>query len=391
MPTTRSQRSSVLPPPRGDGKTSSAILPIAERLHADERFAGRGVTIAFLDSGFYAHPDLTTPQNRIVAYTDVLEGRTFRHLPEPDASSWHGMMTSVVCAGNGRLSSGRYRGLAHEAEVVLVKVGSMSRVRHDDIRAGLQWVIEHKQKYDIRVVNISCGGDYEASYLTDPLSRAAEDVVRAGITVVCAGGNSGHDPNHPVLPPASCPAVITVGGFDDAKDGHWGRHGAYHSSYGPTIDGLQKPEVIAPAIWVAAPILPGTPTAAQAALISALAHAPDEELQHILAEHAGVDPEFDAVRSRDPYHIRTLVDLKRRDHKVISKHYKHVDGTSFAAPIVASVVAQMLEANPGLTPVQVKRILIETAKRLPDVPVDRQGWGVVQPAAAVAKAMEKRV
>jgi serine protease AprX len=389
MPTTRSIRASIPPPP---ARTSPPILPIAERLGADERFAGRGVTLAFLDAGFYAHPDLTTPRNRIIAYNDVLAHKTFRQtMPEPDASSWHGMMTSVVCAGNGALSNGLYKGLAHEADAVLVKVGSMSRVRHDDIRVGLQWVLAHREKYNIRVVNISCGGDYEASYLVDALSRAAEDAVRAGMVVVVAVGNAGNDPNHVIVPPASVPAVITVGGLDDAG-GAMGHVGLYHSSYGPTIDGLQKPEVIAPAIWLAAPILPGTPTAAQAALIASLAKAQtDDELHRVLDEHAGVDPEFDTARKRDAYHIRNLLDIKRRDQKVISKHYKHVDGTSFAAPIVTSVVAQMLEANPTLTPSQVKRILIDTARRLPDVPVDRQGWGVVQPAAALARALEKRV
>ena len=45
----------------------------------------------------------------------------------------------------------------------------------------------------------------------------------------------------------------------------------------------------------------------------------------------------------------------------------------------------------ALTPIQVKRVLMDTAKRLPDVNVDRQGWGVVQPAAAVKRALEKRV
>lgn len=301
------------------------------------------------------------------------------------------MMTSVVCAGNGALSDGRFKGLAHEAELVLVKVGSMSRVRHDDIRAGLQWVLANKDRYEIRIVNISCGGDYENSYLTDTVCRAAEDVVRAGIVVVTAVGNAGFDSRHPVLPPANTPCVLTVGGLDDNQGAQPGRTGLYHSSYGPTVDGLQKPELIAPAIWVPAPILPGTPTAAQAELIAALSRASDGEIHALLAEHHGVDPEFDAARDRPPYHLRNLVELKRRDQKLLSKHYKHVDGTSFAAPIVSSVVAQMLEANPQLTPNQVKRLLIETAKRLPDVPVDRQGWGVLQPAAAVARAIDKRI
>ena len=71
------------------------------------------------------------------------------------------------------------------------------------------------------------------------------------------------------------------------------------------------------------------------------------------------------------------MEAKLRDNNVISGHYKHVDGTSFAAPIVASVAAQMLEANPALTPHEVKSILMRTARRLPHVPVDQQGWGVV--------------
>ena len=78
---------------------------------------------------------------------------------------------------------------------------------------------------------------------------------------------------------------------------------------------------------------------------------------------------------------------KGHDEKVIDEHYKMVDGTSFSAPIVSSVVAQMLEANPKLTPSEVKRILIRTAKRVPDIAVDRQGWGAVQPKAAVEAAL----
>jgi serine protease AprX len=75
---------------------------------------------------------------------------------------------------------------------------------------------------------------------------------------------------------------------------------------------------------------------------------------------------------------------------VISEHYKYVDGTSFAAPIVSSIIACMLEANPELSPQQVKRILIDTAERLPDIEIDRQGWGVVSPAPAVERALALR-
>src|SRR6185295_10558342 len=102
-----------------------AILPTPVRLGASQRYRGRGVTIAFLDAGFFAHPDLTTPDDRILAYVDVTNRAARRRdLDSPDDSSWHGMMTSVVACGNGALSGGLYRGIASEARLVLVRCGS---------------------------------------------------------------------------------------------------------------------------------------------------------------------------------------------------------------------------------------------------------------------------
>lgn len=364
------------------------ILPTPLRVGANERFAGRGVTIAFLDSGFYPHPDLVEPRNRILRYANVADpNHDEREFSEPNDSSWHGLMTSVVAAGNGHLSGGAYRGLACEANLALVKVGSANRILHEDIQRGLEWVIEHRAEHNIRVVNVSCGGDYEASYLTDGLSQAAERAVREGIVVVCAAGNSGSG-NHAVLPPASAPSVITVGGFNDKNTLELGDNAAYHSSYGPTIDGLQKPEIVAPSIWLAAPILPNTPTAAEARLYDLLQDAPDAELRDVLKANPGIDQQLDAASDLPAYLIRQLVSIKIHDANVISGYYKHVDGTSFAAPIVSSVVAQMLEANPRLTPQQVKRILMDTAIRLESVSVDRQGRGTIIPSRAVERALQ---
>ena len=351
------------------------ILPTPVRLEAPAGCTGRGVTIAFLDSGFFAHPDLVTPGDRILAYVDVNDPRALRSdLDAPDVSSWHGMMTSVVACGNGALSHGLYRGLASEANLVLVKVGSARRIKHDDIRRGLAWVTRNRLRFGIRVVNVSCGGDYEASYLEDPLSRAAEAATRAGLLVVAAAGNR---PGQPVVPPASAPSVLTVGGLDDKNSLPFPGYDMYHSSYGPTLDGLQKPEVIAPGIWVAAPILPGTPTAEQAALLARLAAADDDALGQVLAARPGLDADLDAARGLEPALVRQLVTAKIRDHNVISGAYKHVDGTSFAAPIVASLAALLLELNPALRPRELKRLIVRTARRLPHVDPDRQGWGVV--------------
>ncbi|HMS39408.1 MAG TPA: hypothetical protein PKE69_04225, partial [Pyrinomonadaceae bacterium] len=76
-------------------KDGSRVLSTPLRLDADERFTGKGVTIAFLDSGFYPHVDLTTPQNRIVAYRNLMmKDGDLATLFQPDVASWHGMMTS---------------------------------------------------------------------------------------------------------------------------------------------------------------------------------------------------------------------------------------------------------------------------------------------------------
>jgi serine protease AprX len=366
-------------------------LPVPVRMDADERYTGRGVTIAFLDSGFYAHKDLTEPVNRIVAYHNIFETKDgISALEKADVASWHGMMTSVVAAGNGHLSDGFYRSIAPGAKVVLVKIGKTGRIPESNIEKGLRWVFENKDKYKISIVNISAGGDFEQSYLTNPLCQLVEKVVNAGVTVVCAVGNAGLAPGHPVLPPASAPSSIAVGGLDDQNSLDRARRGMYRSSYGPTIDGLQKPEVIAPGIWVAGPILPHTPTADEAKLYADLDAAHDDDLRDIILENETVDKDIYEARDLPVSLLRQLITIKLREGNVINQHYKFVDGTSFAAPIVSSIVACMLEANPKLTPQQVKRILIETAERVEGVEVDRQGWGVVVPRNAVEAALRLR-
>ncbi|HKG62063.1 MAG TPA: S8 family serine peptidase [Pyrinomonadaceae bacterium] len=372
-------------------ETIEQALPVPVRMDADERYTGRGITVAFLDSGFYAHKDLIEPQNRILAYHNIFEpGEGVDALQKSDVASWHGMMTSVVAAGNGHLSDGFYRSIAPEANLVLVKIGKTGRIPESNIETALRWVFANKDKYDIRVVNISAGGDFEQSYLQNALCQLVEEVVKAELTVVCAVGNAGMLPGHPVLPPASAPSCIAVGGLDDQNSLDRARRGMYRSSYGPTIDGLQKPEVIAPGIWVAGPILPHTPTADEAALYAQLDNAADDELREIILSHPAVDKDIYAARDLSLSLLRQLITIKLREGNVINEHYKFVDGTSFAAPIVSSIVACMLEANPKLTPQQVKRILIDSAERVAGVEVDRQGWGVVVPRKAVEMALRCR-
>lgn len=369
-------------------KDGSYVLSTPLRLDSDERFTGKGITIAFLDSGFYPHEDLTKPTNRIIGYRSLIHSEgDLTSLFQSDVASWHGMMTSVVAAGNGGLSNGFYRGIAPDANVVLVKLARTGRITEQNIQDGLEWVLANRTKFNIRVINISAGGDFEQSYLHDSLSQTVEECVSLGLSIVCAVGNAGHLPNHPVFPPASAPSAIAVGGLDDNNSINRAKRGMYRSSYGPTLDGLQKPEVIAPSIWIPAPILPNTPTAQQAELLEKLDKAKDKDLHKIIRENPNIDGELDAALDRPVHSIRQIIVLKRRNEALITKHYKYVDGTSFAAPIVSSVIAQMLEANPKLTPQKIKKILISSAERLPHYEVDRQGWGVIDPRRAVEMAL----
>ncbi|HYG80575.1 MAG TPA: S8 family serine peptidase [Pyrinomonadaceae bacterium] len=368
-----------------------AVIPASERLGASEEYAGRGVTIAFLDSGFYPHPDLTEPRDRIVAFKDICGEVSSLDADAPVESwQWHGTQTAVVAAGNGRLSDGLYRGLAWEARLVLVKVSERGRITEENIARGIRWVIENRERYRIRVLNISLGGDEDIPCSRSIVDLAAEDAVRAGVVVVAAAGNGGDSSRHTPVPPANSPSVITVGGYDDRNQLGDRRYGLYHSNFGATADGFVKPELIAPATWVAAPILPGTALYRAAEQLSELAHAPDYRLRGLarnLDAWGGVPP---ALFGGDAGEIRLAIESLLMENKIVATHYQHVDGTSFAAPCVTSVVAQMLEANPALTPAAVRNILVATAARLNGAEAIRQGHGVLNASRAVELAERER-
>ena len=339
-----------------------AVIPTPLRLNANTEYTGAGVVIAFLDSGFYPHPDLA---DRIIAYHDLAGEQTLSN-EQVESWQWHGTQTSVAAAGNGHLSDGLYRGLAHEAKLVLVKVSERGRISEENIARGIRWVIANRERYDIRVLNISLGGDEDVPCSKSITDQAAEEAISLGIVVVAAAGNSGG----PSIPPANSPSVITVGGYSDHNELNRDRLNLYHSNFGITADGTVKPEIVAPAMWIAAPVLPGTPAYERAEALSRLAAAPDYELRQ---------PE-----------IRPYVEVMLKQEKIVAAHYQHVDGTSFAAPIVTSIVAQMIEANPALTPNAIKNILVSTADRITSEPAIRQGFGVVNTGRAVQLAKTEK-
>ena len=366
------------------------VIPTPVRLNANPAYTGKGVTMAFLDSGFYPHPDLVTPVNRVVAYKDLTADQGSLFATERVGSwQWHGTQTSVAAAGNGQLSNGAYRGLAHDAQLVLVKASERGRITEENIAQGIRWVIANRERYNIRVLNTSLGGDEDVPCSRSIVDQAAEEAISHGIVVVAAAGNSGAEGRHSI-PPANSPSVITVGGYTDHNQLNGSDLDLYHSNFGTTADGTVKPEIVAPAMWVAAPILPGTPLYERAEALSLLAAAVDYELRDLTRElkHTAALP--DVIVHGDAATIRAYVETALQQEKIVAAHYQHVDGTSFAAPIVASVVAQMLEANPALTPGAIKNILVSTADRIVTEPVIRQGYGVVNARRAVDLAKNER-
>jgi serine protease AprX len=364
------------------------ILPTALRVDANPKYTGKGITICFIDSGFYLHPDLVENKNRIKKIVDITRPRTSaEYFTQPHKEAWHGTMTSVVCAGDGYLSNGLYKGIAGDAALVLLKVmNSEGKITTENISKALQWVEKNHAKYEIRLINMSLGDDVEGSWKNSEVDLLAEKLIEKGITIVAAVGN---DDRASIKPPANSPNVIAVGGWDDNNKLNGEENKLYHSSFGKTADELHKPELIANAIWIAAPILPRTPEQETAKTLYRLQQTGDESLKEKIltsADKTGIN--IDEIEKNDVTFCREKIKGRIQESKYISPHYMHVDGTSFAAPIVTAVIAQMLEINPGLTPPQIRTILFSTANRLPGLPAAQQGFGIIHPGKAIIKTLQ---
>jgi serine protease AprX len=217
--------------------------------------------------------------------------------------------------GDGSESGGKYIGVAPMVNIINVKVSNDdgSAMMHD-IVAGLQWVLENKDAYNIRVVNISLNSSVAESYHTSPLDAAVEILWFNKIVVVVSAGNHG---DGALYPPANDPFVITVGATDDKGTNNISDDVmASFSAYGLTSDGVQKPDLVAPGKNITARLVNQN---------MGLAYAHPENQ--------------------------------------VGDQYFRMSGTSTAAPMVSAAAALLLQDEPGLTPDQVKYRLMATAKK----------------------------
>jgi serine protease AprX len=398
------------------------VLSQPERLPDYATIGGAGVTIAFLDSGYYPHPDLTVnpaaaqPASawtrldaralqarleelalRLLHYVDLTDGGEQSGLGLPSlwdgaGNSWHGQMTTTLAAGNGALSDGRFRGYAPQAQILPIKIGrSNGRIPEEAILAGFNWLLrdDNWQRYGVRVVNVAVGGDFAEPWYNNLVCLAAEALSNRGVLICAAGGNSAREM---LYAPAPAPSVLTVGGYED-HNRRWQPHSAsavgaldlYHHNYGRVLARgawVRKPEILALGRYLPAPILPPTPLFQELFAIG--------ELRRVLLENrppATPHPAEDGLVDEWLFEVWEAVRKRMNAHKWVHRFYQHVDGTSVAVAQVSAVAAQMAAANPALTGEAVKELLLSTTLPLPGKPPPLVGQGILQPTLAVAAAL----
>jgi len=300
----------------------------ATAVHQSLSVDGYGIGIAVIDSGITPwHDDFAgeiAGSQRVDQFVDFVNGR-----PAAYDDYGHGTHVAGIIAGNGFDSSGARSGIAPAAHLVVLKVlDGSGRGRISDVIAALDYVVSNKVALNIRVVNLSVATGVYESYNIDPLTLAAQRAVNAGIVVVAAAGNNGRSPQGisqyaGVTAPGNAPWVLTVGasshmGTVDRADDTM----APFSSRGPgAIDYNAKPDLVAPGIGI-------------------------ESLSAPSSSFYATDA---------PYLLPGTVPTSYLP-------YLSLSGTSMAAPVVAGTVALMIQANPDLTPNEVKAILQYTSQ-----------------------------
>ncbi|WP_047982815.1 S8 family serine peptidase [Ornithinibacillus californiensis] len=319
---------------------------------------GEGVGVVVNDSGVDGlHADVQFGDNLVqnvaanVNLASLAPGLLpvtyLENVPSTDVLSGHGTHVAATVGGSGELSDGKYEGVAPGAD--LIGYGSGAAVLMLDALGGFDYALEHKDEYNIKVITNSWGssGDFDPN---DPINIASKQAFDAGITVLFAAGNEGPTENTH-NPYAKAPWVISVAAgnkdgltlADFSSRGTEGVGGTFEID-GETWEWKDEPTVTAPGVDVISARgvspLPLLATSTDLALIS-------------------------------PLHL---------------PFYTTMSGTSMATPHVAGIVALMLEANPSLTPDDVKSILMQTATDMPGYESWEVGAGYVNAYYAVEAA-----
>lgn len=247
-----------------------------------------------VDTGIYPHIDFVLGRNRIIKFVDLINEKE-----SPYDDNGHGTFVSGVLAGNSIID--KYSGIDSSCNLIMIKAldsnGETSTIK---ILQSMQWILDNKNRYNIKVVCMSFGSVPSDS--VDPLVKGVEVLWNSGIVVVSAGGNSGPD-RSTIMSPGSSRKIITVGSLDkiDNED----LKVADFSSRGP-INNIYKPDMVVPGVDI------------------------------IATNIFGRDKQF----------------------------YTKMTGTSVSTPMVAGVVSLLFKINPNYTADQIKYMLIRACEEI---------------------------
>ncbi|HLW55457.1 MAG TPA: S8 family peptidase [Candidatus Angelobacter sp.] len=318
---------------------NNAALAVNAPVAWKSGYNGSGIGVALIDSGVNSHPDFNLlgilPISRVEYNQSFIPGNS-----SPGDQYGHGTHIAGLIAGDGFSSTGfmyskTFTGIAPGANIVNLRVlDGNGSATDSEVISAISQAISLKSQYNIRVINLSLGRAVYESYKHDPLCQAVEQAWKSGIVVVVAAGNNGRyqatDGYATVSSPGNDPYVLTVGAMKTMGTPQRGDDLiASYSSKGPTvIDHIVKPDIVAPGNLLISTETPGTTL--------------------YKTETSNLVPYSNYVYggSSSP-----------------STSYFTLSGTSMATGIVSGIVADLLQAHPGLTPDQVKARLMETASK----------------------------
>ena len=315
------------------------------RGNAGTPLSGRGVTVAVLDTGIDStHGDLAGRVAQNVKLADLQSAPAgfnypvnTENLPNTDQVYGHGTFVAGVIGASGAKSGGQYTGVAPGARLVGMSAGDLNLVF---VLNGLDYLLERGASLGVRVVNCSFSASTVFDF-NDPVNIATKMLTDRGVNVVFSAGNTGAG-WHTLNPYAAAPWVVSVGATDFK-----GRLADF-SSRGDFASQMFRPTLVAPGVKVVSLRSSG--------------------LNVTGVEGIGFNGDAGIAPGYVPF-------------------YTTASGTSFSAPQVAGAIALMLEANPKLTPAEVRDILQRTATPLASYYSHEVGAGMLNTHAAVLEAM----
>ncbi len=318
-------------------------------VHAEMAYAagytGRGITAAVIDTGIGAHPDI--PGERLLFFRDFVNRKGM-----PYDDSGHGTHVCGILAGSGRLANGKWRGIAPECSLVVLKALDRNGDGEPaDVMAALKWVLERSREFDIRVVNLSFGASCEEKDEDyKRLLLLVEQVWEAGICVVGAAGNLGPGRSTITLPGCSS-RIITVGASEE------GMFANRYSGRGPGREGSMKPDLVAPAGNIKS--------------LSPLRYDMQGGKLHFTAAQVG-----GGGMLPDGQAWERMLSAELMHRRLLMSGYTVKSGTSMSTPMVSGAVCLLLQKEAGLSPDEIKERLWQSAVDL-GLPEGQQGKGML--------------